>query len=129
MKITLSILGLVVVIALTIMSFKINPNSKKLNFKTGIYGVCTCDISNENSIKVELTINENNTFQYFDNSNPAKKIDIKGNWTITDNTIFLKDYKSDFPIHNKWEIDENEKCLKSRKWLNFTRLCHIKSCK
>lgn len=127
MKKTISIFGLLVV--LTLMSFKGNGPSKKINFKTGIYGVCNCGNSNENSTRVELIINDDNTFQYFDNSNPSKKIDIKGNWTVSNNTIRLKDYPSEVSIHNKWAIDENEKCLKSRKGLNFTRLCHIKSCK
>src|SRR5688572_27693992 len=120
MKKTLTLLG--VLVALTMSSFKEDPPSKKLNLKTGTYGVCTCETSSENTAKVELTINDDNTFQYFDNSNPSKKIDIKGNWTITNNTIELKDYSSAVSIHNKWTIDENEKCLKSRKGLNFTRL-------
>jgi len=126
MKKTLSILGLLVV--LTMMSFKGNHPAKK-NLKTGTYGVCSCENFSDNSTRVELIINDDNTFRYFDNSNPSKTIDIKGSWTLNNNTILLKDYKSDFSIHNKWTIDENEKCLKSRKGLNITRLCHIKSCK
>jgi hypothetical protein len=127
MKKTLSILGLLV--ALTMMSFKGNHPAKKLTLKTGTYGVCSCENYSDNPTRVELIINEDNTFQYFDNSNPSKKIDIRGSWILNNNTILLKDYKSDFSIHNKWTIDENEKCLKSRKGLNTTRLCHIKSCK
>ncbi len=124
MKRTLAIL--VVLSVFTLQSFKSGHPTKKLNLKTGTYGVCTCA---ESSTKVELIINDDHTFHYFDNSDPSKIIDVKGNWIINDNTISLKDYKSDFAIHNKWTIDDNEKCLKSRKGLNFTRLCHLKACK
>lgn len=117
-------LFLAMLVVFTAMSFKGKTPFEKV--KTGIYGICNC--GTESSTKVELTINEDFTFHYFDNYNSEKPIDIKGNWTLSDNTILLKDYKSDFKIHNKWQIDNNEKCLKSRKGLDFTRLCHIKSC-
>jgi hypothetical protein len=117
-------LFLAILVIVTTMSFKGKPSEKKV--KTGVYGVCNC--GTESSAKIELTINDDLTFHYFDNYNPAKVIDIKGNWILDGNTILLKDYKSDFSIHNKWQIDNNEKCLRSRKGLEFTRLCHIKSC-
>lgn len=111
-------------VVLTTMSFKDkNPLEKVM---TGAYGVCNCDT--ESGAKVELTINEDFTFHYYDNYNPSKIIDIKGNWALNENTLLLKDYKSDFSIHNKWTLDKNEKCLKSRKGLEWTRLCHVKSC-
>jgi len=127
MRKALSILALL--IALTMMSFKGNHPVKKLNLKTGAYGVCSCENTNDNVTRVELIINEDNTFSYFDNTNSSKIIDIKGSWALNDNTIILKGYKSDSSINNKWAIDKNEKCLKSRKGLEWTRLCHIKSCK
>ncbi|TND08331.1 MAG: hypothetical protein FD123_2362 [Bacteroidetes bacterium] len=110
--------------ALVIMSFQ--GKQPLENVKTGTYGVCNCDNSGEGSVQVELTINEDKTFRYVDNSNPAKKVDIQGNWTLQDNTILLKNYQPGLPVSNKWKIDE--KCIKSRNGLVFTRLCHIKSC-
>jgi hypothetical protein len=92
---------------------------------TGVYGVCGSGA--ESAAKIELTINDDFTFHYFDNCNPLKILDIKGNWALENKTIVLKDYTSDFSIHNKWKIDNNEKCLKSRKGLEYTRLCHLKS--
>ncbi|HET6244832.1 MAG: hypothetical protein H0V01_04545 [Bacteroidetes bacterium] len=118
---------LTILVALTVMSFKTKPPSKKLNFKTGIYGVCNCNNS-ESSEYIKLTINEDFTFHYLNNSNPNKKVDINGNWISKNNTIILKNYNSDFAIHNKWTIDKNEKSIKSRNRLNFTRLSHLKFC-
>lgn len=115
---------LATLVILTIMSFKDKNPAKKV--KTGVYGVCNC--GTENSSKVELTINEDFTFHYFDNFESEKIIDIKGKWSLSDNTIILNDFKSDFRIPDKWQIDNNEKCLKSRKGLAFNRLCHLKSC-
>lgn len=109
---------------IVIMSFK--TESPAPIVKTGIYGVCNCD--DKSLSKVELTINEDFTFHYVDNFNPKKMIDLKGTWTLNENAILLKDYKSEFRIHDKWQIDNNEKCLKSRKGLEFTRLCYLKSC-
>ncbi len=126
MKKTISILALLLTVV--IMSFKSNHSNKKLTLNTGVYGVCSCENYSNNSTRVELIINEDNTFQYFDNSNPSKTIDVKGHWALNHNTIFLKDYISETAIHNKWTIDKNEKCLKSRKGLYTIRLCHIKSC-
>jgi hypothetical protein len=102
--------------------------SAKLKVKSGTYGACGCDNSGVNSSKMELTINEDFTFHLFDNTDPGKKIDVKGNWEVKDNVIMLKDYNSDFSIEDKWTIDKNEKCIKSRKGLAFTRLCNLKEC-
>ena len=92
----------------------------------GAYGVCGCEANVVS--KFELVLNEDFSFHYFDNYNPSKIIDVKGNWSLDGNTILLKDYSSDYSINTKWEIDKNEKCLKSRKGMLCTRLCHIKSC-
>lgn len=122
MKQTKLFLAILVVIAMMSFSDK-NPAEK---VKKGAYGTCGC--TETSSTKVELIINEDFTFHYFDNYNSSKVIDVKGNWSLDGNTIVLKDYKSEFSINYKWEIEKNEKCLKSRKGLTFTRLCHVKSC-
>src|SRR5687767_6857890 len=105
---------------LAMLSFK--TEAPKL--LTGTYGVCSCG-GTQSTSKVELTLNEDKTFHYFDNTNPSKAVDIKGSWVLSGNTVILKDYQSAFPIHTKWRVDKNGKCLKSRKGLEFTRLCHI----
>jgi hypothetical protein len=121
------ILG-IVFIGLTIVSFKTNYASEKI-IKPGIYGVCDCENSEANAEKVELSINKDFTFQYYDNSNPSAVIDVKGNWEMKDNSILLKDYTSGISIHNKWECDADGKCIRSRKGLEFIRLVNIEMCK
>jgi len=120
MKVAKTILASLVL--LTAISFK-DKNPRIV--KTGTYGVCNCS---ESKTKVELTLNPDNTFTYHDNSNPKKIIDLKGAWVLEGETIKLKEHKADFRIHDKWILDENGKCLRSRKGLEFTRLCHIKDC-
>lgn len=94
---------------------------KELILKYGTYGYCkNCGSLNA---KIELKINKDNTFSYFDNSDSKKIVDINGTWVRANNTIFLKEYKSSFKIHNKWRIQENGFCLKSRNNLEFSRLC------
>ncbi len=115
------------ILALTLMSFNGSKSPKKLQLKTGTYGVCPCNNPAEST--VSLTLNDDFTFHYIDNSNPLKKTDVKGKWVLNNNTVTLKDYTSDRAIHNKWAIDKNEKCLKSWKGLNLTRLCNIKECR
>jgi hypothetical protein len=110
-------------IAVTMSVQAKGPSEKKPI--SGVYGVCSS--GTENAVKIELTINDDFTFHYFDNNNPSKILDVKGNWSMENNTIVLKDYTSAFSIHNKWKVDNNENCLKSRKGLEYTRLCHLKS--
>ncbi len=117
-------LFLTILVVLATMSFGDKNPAEKV--KKGTYGACGC--GETSSTKMELILNEDFTFHYFDNYNPSKIIDVKGNWSLNENTIILKDYKSDIVINNKWEMDANEKCLKSRKGLAFTRICHLKSC-
>ena len=98
-------------------------------FKTGIYGVCGCEGKSESSNTIKLTINEDHSFSYYNATNPAKKIDLKGEWKSKGSSIVLENYDSDQGIHDKWRMDKNGMCVKSRNGLNFMRLCLIKDCK
>ncbi len=94
----------------------------------GTYSTCSCDKTIENLLKFGLTLNENFTFNYFDNTNSEKKVNVKGTWSLEKNTILLKDYPSNTSLDNKWTIDKSGKCIKSKKGLSFTRLCNVKEC-
>lgn len=110
------------VVSLGVLSF--SSLEKDSLSVSGKYGICGgSDVKEAN--QTFLQINEDHSFHYFDNSNPDKKIDLKGRWKLKGTTVHLSDYSSDFGIHNKWTIDKNTKCLKSRKGLNFTRLSQI----
>lgn len=116
---------LATLVVLATMSFK--PNNPLVKEVAGTYGVCDC--AETTGSKIELTINDDFTFHYVDQSNPAKKVDISGKWTLNGNTVRLKDFNSPFAIHEKWNIDKNDKCLKSRRGMEWRRLCQIKPCK
>ena len=87
----------------------------------GIYGVCSAE---KLPFTFEVSLNEDHTFHYVNNSVPGKAIDTKGIWEQKGNTITLSHYTSEFPINDKWKMDSYH-CLKSRKGLEFTRLCNI----
>lgn len=124
---------LLALLVLGSMSFKWEKGTEKKSLvKSGIYGTCLCIGSELNDRKsgVRLTLNEDNTFTYFDNMSGDKVIDIKGNWTQEDGKITLKDYTSPRRIHTIWKVDaNNDKCLKSHRAMEWRRLCRIADCK
>jgi hypothetical protein len=115
---------LAAMVVLSTLSFTENPIVKDV---AGTYGICDCD--GTTSSKIELTISPDYTFHYVDNDNLAKKVDITGKWTLDGSTIRLKDFETPFAIHEKWNLDKNDKCLKSRRGMEWRRLCLIQPCK
>ncbi len=116
---------LAAVTLMILLSFSPAEPKEKITRTTGSYGVCSCE---GKATVIELSINEDFTFRYLNKNNPSEIIDVSGKWELKNNTIILKDYTSDFPIHEKWAIDKNEQCLKSRKGLYFMRLCNTENC-
>jgi hypothetical protein len=108
------------------LSFKL-PTST-IVFKTGTYGICGCADDAEKPAKIALTFSDDNTFHYVNNFDPAKKIDVTGNWVIRGNKLLLENYASDIAIHHKWKMDKTGKCIVSRKGLYFMRICEVKPC-
>lgn len=123
-KIILPLSAALILITLAAFTLK-----EKLTLQTGTYGVCSCDAPDVSASAIALKLNEDHTFGYTDQSDPQKKINLKGNWSQHNNIILLKDYTAAFAIHDKWSIDKNGKCIKSRVGLNFRRLCNVNACK
>ena len=111
-------------VALFLVAF--TNTSKPVTITTGTFGVCDCD--EDTSMKFNLTISDDFTFHYYKNDDPDNMIDVKGKWEMKDNTIVLKEYTSSKPIHDKWTVDKNGVCLKSKKGLEWSRLCQVKPC-
>ena len=76
---------------------------------------------------IQLKLNENNTFELVDRSNPKKIIDVKGNYSLKGNKVKLYDYNSEYSISTTWKIDSNSGCIKNRKGLKFTRICNCET--
>ncbi|UPT67297.1 MAG: hypothetical protein M0D57_00955 [Sphingobacteriales bacterium JAD_PAG50586_3] len=102
---------------------------RKATFTYGSYGVCDCEGAGSKEIMVRLTVNEDFTFSYINNADPAKKVDITGKWVWDGDKVFLKEHNSPYPIHDRWAIDKNSSCIKSRLVMNYTRLCKLQPCK
>lgn len=108
----------IVLLSLTMLSFE-NGNRKVSSEQvTGIYGD-----ADGTDVNIQLTIKEDFSFRFIHNCNPNKPIDVRGAWILLNNTVILKDYKSDVSINKKWKIDNNSKCLKSRHGMEFIRIC------
>ena len=113
--------------AMIIMAFtdKIMP----AQLVSGTYGVCDCAEAASEPMNFKLTLQDDHTFQYYRNDGPAHITNVNGKWEMKGNSILLKDYDTTVSIHNKWTFDKNEPCLKSKKGLEWTRLCKVKPCK
>ena len=96
--------------------------------KTGVFGVCDCQSSSDKSKVVELSIKQDYTFEYIDNSDPNNKFILKGTWTEKGNRILLVSSDSRKSFHRKWKFAANEKCIKSRYMLSFKRICLANAC-
>jgi hypothetical protein len=88
--------------------------------EVGTYGHCDCLESEESKQNNFLKINSDNTFHYYDATNPARVIDVKGKWVRDNGNVRLSGFEEN-SVPAKWKIDG--KCLKSRKGLLFRRLC------
>ena len=78
--------------------------------------------NDESTHEIELTLNKDKTFTYQDLSNSSKQINVRGNWEVKNNTIFLKNAESAFPFHHKWKITQKGTVAKSRKGMSFYTL-------
>lgn len=103
----------IVIILLALFSF---TGITELDF-VGTYGV-----SENDPARIELTLNKDKTFTYKDLSNPVKQIDVKGNWSVKNNEVLLKNYDSEFSFHTKWKIIKDGMVTKSRKGMTFYTL-------
>lgn len=118
MKHALLLSSLVSVILLS--SFEDREHPAKSVSAAGVYGVSSDPLP----FVFELSLNADKTFHYVNNSVPGKAIDVSGTWEQNGDKINLSNYTSPFPINDTWKVDSYG-CLKSRKGLEFTRLCNI----
>jgi len=118
-----------IIAALAVFMLMSFSRSKTLNMLTGTYSTCGCENPIDGEKKFGLTLNADNTFHYFDYTNPIEKIDVNGNWILSKNIISLKNYSSAFKIEQQWKVEKNGKCIKSRMGLKFTRICNVEACK
>lgn len=105
---------LIVSIVFALCAFSRSTNN--LEAVIGDYGV-------KSSSHIKLSILEDHTFHYYNVSDPKQKVDVKGKWSLEKNKIILTDYGTEVSIHDKWKMEDDCNCIKSRKGLNFYRIC------
>lgn len=110
-KMTLKLFGL-----LLLMSFTFSNNDLEKNI-VGVYGEANM---------LELTLNNDHTFHYVQFKN-NKKIEVNGNWTLTNNNLNLVDQSNKKQFLNLWTVENNGASLKMKK--RMTTYTIIKNCK
>lgn len=115
---TLNPLRAVLLFSLCIGLMAFQSSSPATQVKTGTYSY-----TSDADAQLLLQLNNDNTFRYVNNTNPAKPIDLSGRWSVIGRVVVLRDYANDLSIANSWKIDEKYDCLKSRHGLLWTRLC------
>ena len=70
----------------------------------------------------QLTLNEDNTFQYIRVLN-NEKMKVNGEWVFNDGNISLIDSTNEKNVIKKWKVKNNTSCLKAKKGLAIYTLC------
>jgi hypothetical protein len=94
----------------------------------GVFGMCDCQSKNGKVKLIELSLNEDFTFTYVDNTNYKKPFSLKGKWINKGNKVVLVSDDNRKSFHRKWKFEKDGRCIKSRYQLNFRRICLIKPC-
>ena len=115
MKNALQLLGLLLLLS-TSLAFSSKGDA---NFY-GTYGVSAVDPS-----QIKLQILENHTFVFQDHSQAKHAVHVSGTWTIKGRKVILNSSNQENDFHRVWTFENNGQVAKSRKGLNFWRLCKI----
>jgi hypothetical protein len=110
------------------ISLGLSSTKPPIKLVTGTYGVCSFAGQDENSNKIEITLNDDHSFRYIYHTG-GKPIDAKGTWELKGNTVILTAVTKNSGITKKWKIDGSYACISSRKGLCWTRICHLNDCK
>lgn len=105
-----------VFIAFLLISLNTKPAKKSMVIEPGTYAFQWED----EQVLTALVIEADQHFVYFDKTTGKE---IKGTWKIVKGDLLLEG-ESPLPITDKWKIDKNGKCLKSRDKMAFYRFCN-----
>lgn len=97
------------------------PNA---DFAPGTYGVCGCAGEASGPANLKLTVNEDGTYQYFDGSDPAHRVDERGQWRLEGRKLTLRSDGEE----RTWSLDKGAPCLRTRFGIRFERLCRLEAC-
>lgn len=86
----------------------------------------TYGVSSSNPSSVELRLTKDFEFTYRDYSDPGRKIDVKGTYTLQNEKVVLTTSQKQVRFHDKWKLTDNRGAARSRKGLAFYRLIRLK---
>lgn len=124
---TLRLLALLC-ITVVVSSYTLSAPSSPSAIALGMYGVCDCGDSADDGRHIALTLNEDRTFHYVNSTDPKATTDVAGTWVVDGRTITLKTVGANGTVLGTWTMDKEGNCIRSRKGLLFTRLCHLEDC-
>lgn len=113
-------------LSLMLLSFTPPGSPKAHGLRTGTYGVCGCAPAAANGPAISLSLDEGGSFRYVNGTDPAEPIDVTGRWEMAKEKVTL--WSASGAVVGTWSMDKNTNCLRSRKGLLFTRLCHLEAC-
>lgn len=91
----------------------------------GSFGTCSCNGGNRT---IELNLNDDATFKYIDNSDPAHARTINGTWVMKSGKMLLTANDGNRSFHRRWKYTADGKCIKSRYGMNWMRICVLSPC-
>jgi hypothetical protein len=124
MKNSIKTLSVTISMFVACLAYASNPGKSG----AGVFGVCECMSGSSKEKLIELTLNEDLSFNYIDNSNPKAKLILNGTWAAKGNKIVLKATGYEKSFHRKWKYAKNGQCIRSRHMMNFRRICLVKPC-
>lgn len=95
--------------------------------RTGTYGVCGCGSPTAPGPDLSLALHDDGTFHYVNGTDRNELVDVTGSWEMVKHQVTL--WTASGEELETWSVDKNTNCLRSRKGLLFTRLCHLEACR
>lgn len=92
-----------------------------------VYGVCNCQSKEKTTPLIELSLLNDGTFSYIDNSNSTSKVKLSGTYSVKGSKLYLVSSDGNKSFHSQWKYNKERTCIKSRYKFNFRRVCATKS--
>jgi hypothetical protein len=98
------------------------------SFKAGVFSACTCADNQAYKSQIKVSFMADNQFEIIDTRNPSVVATTVGTWEISKKQHIQLFPKNEMNFSDKWKLEKDGTCIKSRKGLNWIRLCNIEQC-
>ena len=114
-------------LSLMLVSFTPPTPPSAPSLRIGTYGVCGCGTTTATGPDISLALNNDQSFHYVNGTDRNELVDVTGSWEIKKDKVILRTASNE--EFATWTVDKNTSCLRTRKGLLFTRLCHLEACR